>query len=76
MVNNAARGQKGLIQHTDLATDRAVLDLLVLAQISLTKAILPHFQGNRAGQFVVTSSMLGRIGKWFRQLEEFTHKKI
>ena len=30
--------------------------------MALTKAILPHFIENKAGQFVVTTSIVGKIG--------------
>ena len=62
LVNNGGRGQISLIEETELAVDKAILDLNVLGTISLTKAILPHFIKRRSGHFVVTSSVAGKFG--------------
>ena len=63
-MNNAARGQNGLVEKTSLEVDRALLDLNVVGTISLTKAVLPHMIKRHEGQIVVVSSMLGKFGKY------------
>ena len=68
LVNNAARTTHGLIKNTSLEMDREVIELLVLAQISLTKAVLPHFVQQKAGHIVITSSLLGKVGKLIKNI--------
>ena len=63
-MNNAGRGQNGLVEKTSLEVDRALLDLNVVGTISLTKAVLSHMIKRHEGQIVVVSSILGKIGKY------------
>jgi short-subunit dehydrogenase len=62
-VNNAARSSVSLIQDTPLQIDRDVMEIVVIAQIALTKAVLPHFIDRQSGQFVVTNSTGGKFGE-------------
>ena len=61
-MNNGGRGQIALIEETELAVDKALMELNVLGTISLTKALLPHFMKRNSGHFVVTSSVAGKFG--------------
>jgi short-subunit dehydrogenase len=47
---------------TDISVHREVMELNYFSYIILTKALLPHFIEQRAGYFVVTSSVMGKIG--------------
>jgi short-subunit dehydrogenase len=38
------------------------MDINYLGTVALTKALLPHFIDNKNGQFVVTTSIVGKIG--------------
>ena len=63
LVNNGGRSQRALIEDTDLAVDRAMIELNTLGTISLTKAVLPHFKKRKSGHVVVTSSVAGKMGE-------------
>src|ERR1700744_5738537 len=62
MVHNAGISQRGLVAETDIAVHRQVMELNYFSYIILTKALLPHFMERRSGCFVVTSSVMGKIG--------------
>jgi len=63
LVNNAGRSQRGLIENTEIAVDRAVMELNLFGTISLTKAVLPQFLAQpTGGVFVNTSSVAGKLG--------------
>ena len=62
LVNNGGISQRALIKETDISVDKRVMDINFLGTIALTKAILPHFIENKSGQFVVTTSIVGKIG--------------
>ena len=61
-MNNAARAQFGAIKDTPVEIDKDIIDLLVVAQISLTKAVLPHWLERKQGHVVITSSGSGKMG--------------
>jgi NAD(P)-dependent dehydrogenase (short-subunit alcohol dehydrogenase family) len=62
MVHNGGISQRGLVAETTIAVHRAVMELNYFGYIILTKALLPHFIERRSGYFVVTSSVMGKIG--------------
>ena len=62
LVNNAGRSQRAEAIRTELAVDRALVDLNVLGTLSLTKAVLPEMAECRSGCVVVISSLTGKIG--------------
>ena len=61
-MSNAGRGQRAMIAETDLAVDKAILDLNFIGTVSLTKAVLPYFVQRKSGHVVVTSSVAGKMG--------------
>jgi dehydrogenase/reductase SDR family member 7 len=62
LVNNAGRSQRGTVEDTDPAVERAVIELNVFGTLSLTKAALPHLLSQTGGGVIVnTSSMAGKI---------------
>ncbi|XP_078591701.1 dehydrogenase/reductase SDR family member 7-like [Branchiostoma floridae x Branchiostoma japonicum] len=61
LVNNSGRSQRSAFWQTSLAGDRHILELNVLGQVSLTKAVLPHMMERGEGQIMVTSSLSGFI---------------
>ncbi|WAR19061.1 DHRS7-like protein [Mya arenaria] len=61
LVNNAGRSQRSLIVDTAVEVDRQVLDLDLLAPISLTKAVLPHMIARGRGHVMCTSSVAGKL---------------
>ncbi len=62
LVNNGGISQRSFINDTSIVVDKRLMDINYLGTIALTKAILPHFIKNRTGHFVVTTSIVGKIG--------------
>ena len=62
MVHNGGMSQRALVAETEIAVHREVMELNYFSYIILTKALLPHFIERRSGYFVVTSSVMGKIG--------------
>ncbi|TVZ56506.1 short-subunit dehydrogenase [Lutibacter sp. Hel_I_33_5] len=62
LVNNGGISQRSFAKDTSIDVDKRLLDINYLGTIALTKAILPHFIKNKQGQFVVTTSIVGKIG--------------
>ena len=62
MVHNGGISQRALVAETDISVHREVMELNYFSYITLTKALLPHFIERRSGYFVVTSSVMGKIG--------------
>ncbi len=62
MVHNGGISQRALVSETEIAVHREVMELNYFSYIILTKALLPHFIKRGSGYFVVTSSVMGKIG--------------
>ena len=62
LINNGGVSQRSLAVETSLDVDKRIMDINYLGTVVLTKAILPHFIKNQAGQFVITTSIVGKIG--------------
>ena len=62
LVNNGGISQRSFIKDTQITVDKRIMDINFLGTVALTKAILPHFIQNKKGQFVVTTSIVGKIG--------------
>lgn len=62
MLHNGGISQRSLVKDTEIDVHRHVMELDYFSYIILTKALLPHFLGRRSGHFVVTSSVMGKIG--------------
>jgi short-subunit dehydrogenase len=62
MVHNGGITQRGLVIDTDIEVHRRVMEVDYFSYVALTKALLPHFTTRKAGHFVVTSSVMGKIG--------------
>jgi short-subunit dehydrogenase len=54
--------QRSLVVDTDLATDRAIMDLNFFGTVALTKAVLPSMLARRSGHIVPISSVVGYVG--------------
>lgn len=66
LINNAGIGQRSLCVDTDMAVYRQIMEVDVLGQIALTKAVLPVMQEQGSGHIAVTSSVAGKIGVPYR----------
>ena len=62
LINNGGISQRSLAAATHINVDKRIMDINYLGTVALTKALLPHFIENKAGQFVVTTSIVGKIG--------------
>jgi dehydrogenase/reductase SDR family member 7B len=62
MVHNGGVTQRGLVLEMELEVHRGVMEVDYFSYVVLTKALLPHFIARKAGHFVVTSSVMGKIG--------------
>ena len=62
LVNNGGISQRSLARETSIDVDKRMININYLGTIALTKAVLPHFIKNNNGQFVVTTSIVGKIG--------------
>lgn len=62
LVNNGGVSQRSLVKDTAMEVDERIMNINYLGTIALTKAILPHFIQNQSGQFVITTSIVGKIG--------------
>lgn len=65
LINNAGISQRSKCLDTELDVYKKLLDVDVLGQIALTKAVLPIMVKQGSGHIAVTSSVAGKIGvKW------------
>lgn len=62
LVNNGGISQRSLAKETQIAVDKRIMDINYLGTVALSKALLPHFIKNKKGHFVVTTSIVGKIG--------------
>jgi NADP-dependent 3-hydroxy acid dehydrogenase YdfG len=59
---NAGITQRGLVAETQPDVYRRLMEVNFFGVIGLTQAVLPHMLARRSGQFVVTSSVAGKLG--------------
>ena len=62
LINNGGISQRSLAAETNIHVDKRIMDINYLGTVALTKAILPHFIEKKEGQFVSTTSIVGKIG--------------
>ncbi len=62
LINNAGTSQRSFCIDTDMQVYRQMLELNVLGQIALTKAVLPLMAAQGSGHILVTSSLAGKFG--------------
>ena len=59
MVHCGGISQRSTVLETTLEVDRRVMEVDYFGTLALTKALLPHFVEQKAGQFVVVTSLMG-----------------
>ncbi len=62
MVHNGGVTQRSLVIETGMEVHRRLMELDYFSYVDLTRALLPHFIARKAGHFVITSSVMGKIG--------------
>ena len=66
LINNAGISQRSLCVDTDMEVYRQLMEVDVLGQIALTKAVLPQMIAQGSGHIAITSSVAGKIGAPYR----------
>ncbi|HEX3766998.1 MAG TPA: SDR family oxidoreductase [Puia sp.] len=62
LVHNGGISQRSLVVETPMEVHRKVMEVDYFSYVAISKAILPHFISRKSGHFVVTSSVMGKIG--------------
>ena len=62
LVPAAGVSQRALAVETDLAVDRAIMEINYFGTIALTKAVLPSMLARGSGHLVPISSVIGHVG--------------
>lgn len=62
VVHNGGISQRSTVNDTKLDVDRRVMEVNYFGAVALTKAVLPSMLAAKSGQFVVISSVMGKIG--------------
>ena len=62
LVNNAGMTQRSLVEETDLAVVRKILEVDFFGPVGLAKAVLPSMLQRGTGHFVAVSSLAGKFG--------------
>jgi short-subunit dehydrogenase len=61
LVNNAGISQRSLVRDTEMDVYRRIMEIDFMAQIHLTKLLLPHFRSLPYSKIVVISSLTGKF---------------
>ena len=62
VVHSGGVSQRSLAIDTDLAVERAIMDLNFFGTVALTKAVLPRMVARQSGHIVPISSVVGYVG--------------
>jgi len=62
MVHNGGITQRSLVAETSMDVHRRIMEVDYFSYVALTRSLLPHFIARKTGHFVVTSSVMGKIG--------------
>lgn len=66
LFNNGGLSQRSEASATPLEVDRRIMEINYFGNIALAKAVLPYFQKQQFGHFVITSSIAGKFGFYLR----------
>lgn len=59
---NGGTSSRGSVAETNIEVYKKMMDLNFFSYVELTKEILPYFNKQKHGHFIVTSSTMGKIG--------------
>lgn len=62
MVHNAGVSQRSFVRDTDFEVYRRLMDVDFFSTVALTQAVLPFMTQQKSGQFIVVSSVAGKVG--------------
>jgi len=66
LVCNGGVSQRSLIKDTPLEIDRKIMEINFFGTITLVKSVLPYLLKQKSGHIIVTSSIAGKFGFYFR----------
>lgn len=66
LFNNGGISQRSVASKTSLEVDRRIMEVNYFGNVALTKAVLPVFQKQQSGHFIVISSIAGKFGFFLR----------
>ncbi|MFT5600763.1 MAG: dehydrogenase/reductase SDR family protein 7B [Parvicella sp.] len=66
LINNGGISQRGEASATDITIDRKIMEVNYFGNIALAKSVLPIFQKQKTGSYVVISSLSGKFGFFLR----------
>lgn len=66
LFNNGGVSQRSEAHETSIDVVRKIMEINFFANIRLSQAILSHFQENKSGHLVITSSIAGKFGFYLR----------
>ena len=62
VVHNGGISQRSWVKDTAMEVHRRIMEVNYFGTVALTRAVLPSMLGNKRGQFVVISSVMGKVG--------------
>ncbi len=65
-VHNAGISQRATAMDTTLVVEKRIIDVNYFGGVALTKELLPYMVKQKAGQFVIMSSVMGKFGTPWR----------
>lgn len=68
LINNGGVSQRASAAETNMDVNRQLMEVNFFGNIALTKAVLPIFQKQGSGQFLVVSSIAGKFGFHLRSI--------
>lgn len=66
LINNGGISQRSLAKDTKLEVDRRIMEVDFFGTVAVTKYLLPHFMGRKAGHYVTITSIAGVVGTRYR----------
>jgi dehydrogenase/reductase SDR family member 7B len=68
LINNGGVSQRASANDTSMEVNRQLMEVNFFGNIALAKAVLPIFRTQKAGQFLVVSSIAGKFGFHLRSI--------
>ena len=62
VVHNGGISQRSLVKDTAMKVHRRIMEVNYFGSVALTRAVLPSMLAAKSGQFVVISSVMGKVG--------------
>lgn len=66
LFNSGGISQRGTVSESSVEVVRRIMEVNFFGNIALTKAVLPYMQNQKLGHIIVTSSIAGKFGFYWR----------